>query len=313
MLQSKIRFIILLFIFVPAICFAGKDTIFQAFRELHKVNSSGDPSSNVDAPSTDELDVFFDAKSPFSFYNSESEAFDKKILELCGNLSSSGPTGEEFIAMLNKPENAFIAKTIYEELDHKVITENTSLDKFIEELAQIWFHQNGFAHVFCGQPKNKKLRGLHFSPRLDEVSQNEWAKIIEHKSEPVHDTVDIVKIEFLNKKREIRQKNMLTVDKTLHANDILVYATQAFKMIKDKEGEVNYGLNGYTGIFVKRDNAIITFYPKLLIPVDSHFLDSDNDLEADSAYNVETNVISSELPGDDFYKALETLMKKQDK
>ncbi|WP_339047739.1 EndoU domain-containing protein [Candidatus Mesenet endosymbiont of Phosphuga atrata] len=312
---NKLKFIISLFILsifsIPAICIAGQNTIFQAFRNLNMVDSDGSSSTDIDTPSTAGSDIFISAENPFSFYNAESEAFDKKILRLCGAFGSKKPTKERFIAMLKDPENEIITRTIYDALNHEVITPNANLDQFVEELSQVWFNSNGFTHIFCGQPRNITLGGLHFNPRLVEVSQTKRARIVEKKLEPVYGTAYTVRVEFLNRKKEIQQKDKLTLDKTLHANDILAYATQAFKMIEGREGELYYGLNGYTGVFIKRDNAIITFYPKLSIPVDSDFLDSDDDIETDSGQIAGAEV--DELPGDDFYEKLKILIEQVEK
>ncbi|WP_339046117.1 EndoU domain-containing protein [Candidatus Mesenet endosymbiont of Agriotes lineatus] len=299
------KFIISLFIFsifsLPAICFAGDNTIFNAFFRMN----SFDPGSMPSPPILTK--------------------FDERVLKLCGDWGNK-PTQDEFVAMLTEPESQGVVNDIYNALEHTVITPNTDIDTFVAELSQVWFHKNGFTHIFCGDPKKNRLGGLHFVGRIYEAEKKQWAGVDSevYKESSEHDAFFATGIEFLDLRGAKKRKNASSFDKDLHADDILTYATLAFKMVKEKQKDkifCNYNLNGYTGIGVflknQNDKAIITFYPNLpisplIIPkTPDAYYSAEEYIETDSGQIAGAEV--NELPGDDFYEKLKILMEQAEK
>ncbi len=296
---NKIRFIILFIgIFsVSTICFAGNldqkgqlntnpKTIFNAFFRMNSIDSQSLPSPPI------------------------LTKFDERVLSLCGDWGNK-PTKDEFIAMLTEPEFRDVANAIYDALEHTVITLDADIDTFITELANIWFNEKGFAHIFCGEPRSRTLAGMHYAPRVQQAQQNKWAGLVGYETLPTDSSMYKLDIKYLDPKGKIRVKPYETFDKELHADDILIYATLAFKMTQEENKEVDYALNGYIGRFVKRNNAILTFFPKLInLPLTPDVTDAPDspdvyyslpEVESDGA------VKEYELPGDDFYEKLEKL------
>lgn len=299
-LKFIISFLILSIFSLPAICIAGGNTIFNAFFRLN----SFDPG----LPSPPIL-----------------TKFDERVLKLCGDWGNK-PTQDEFVAMLTEPESQDVVNDIYNALEHTVITPNADVDTFIAELSQIWFHKNGFTHIFCGDPKKNRLGGLHFSKRIYEAQKEQWAGIgPEGYKSSEHNTFFSTDIEFLDLRGAKKRKNASSFDKDLHADDMLIYATLAFKMVKEKEKDkvfCNYNLNGYTGmgVFLKNQNdkAIITFYPNLptsplIMPEtpDAYYSAEEYDIETDSGQIMGAEV--DELPDDDFYEKLKILIEQTEK
>ncbi|GHM58190.1 MAG: hypothetical protein sL5_03130 [Candidatus Mesenet longicola] len=306
-LKFIISFLTLSIFSLPAICFAGGDTIFNAFFRLN----SFDPG----LPSPPIL-----------------TKFDERVLKLCGEWGNK-PTQDKFVAMLTEPESKDVVNDIYNALEHTVITPDADIDTFIAELSQIWFHKNGFTHIFCGDPKKNRLGGLHFAGRIYEAEKKQWAGVDSegYKELSEHNAFFSTGIEFLDLRGEKKRKNASSFDKDLHADDILTYATLAFKMVKEKQKDkifCNYNLNGYTGmgVFLKNQNdkAIITFYPNLptsplIIPdtpgspetPDAYYSVEEYDIETDSGQIAGAEV--DELPGDEFYERLKILIEQTEK
>lgn len=256
----------------------NQSTIFNAFFRMN----SRDPS---DLPSPPIL-----------------SKFDERVLKLCGDWGGK-PTADEFVAMLTEPEHKDVVNSIYESLEHTVITKNANMNTFIIELAQVWFGENGFKHIFGGEPRTRTLNGLHYAPRLYQAQQNRWAGLGRLGYQlSTGSSMYKLDVKYQDPKGKIKSKLCGSFDKTLHADDILIYGTLAFKMTKENNKEVDYALNGYVGRFVKRNNAILTFFPKLIeIP-----LTPDSPLGSPEIFHsLETD---GAMINDDYYRALRELI-----
>ena len=127
--------------------------------------------------------------------------FDQDIVKICGPINSN-PTRISFIKILRK--NKDVSDHLFIELKDlfQKNANNNNQDKqeitkedFFNELYSIWFKNNGFKHIFCGQFSKRKLSGLHFMPRYLELERKNIG--------------GIPTIEFLNKskcKREFTLK-----------------------------------------------------------------------------------------------------------
>lgn len=206
--------------------------------------------------------------------------FDKGILKVCGDWGSY-PSEKDFRSLLDSSEYQGVVKGIYDRLDHQVITPNADLELLKDELTQIWFADKGskfarrggngetvgFRHVFCGEPDKSKLGGMHFVGRYLEAQEGKWAGAIWDKpfNKPeIQPPVYTLGIKYFDTKRNIKTKCEKGYTYNLHADDILVYATKAFKEL-GKDGECLYEMEDgkYQSVFVRKHDAITTFYPDL--------------------------------------------------
>ncbi|WP_339045662.1 hypothetical protein [Candidatus Mesenet endosymbiont of Agriotes lineatus] len=55
------------------------------------------------------------------------------------------------MSVLNDTNYEAEVDSIYDELDHQIITPNADITTFKKELIIIWFGHNTFRHVFCGE------------------------------------------------------------------------------------------------------------------------------------------------------------------
>nr|WP_246038661.1 EndoU domain-containing protein [Wolbachia endosymbiont of Leptopilina clavipes] len=167
-------------------------------------------------------------------------------------------------------------KRIYDKLDHQVATPNAGLGLFKDELTKIWFTNSGveketigFGHIFCGEPDRLGLGGMHFVGRYVEAQENKWAGAI-WGNKSLCNKLDIKPpvytfgMKYLGKGGEVKVKCPNGYAHNLHADDILVSATKAFKEL-GKDGMCLYKMEdaNYQSVFVRKNDAILTFYPDL--------------------------------------------------
>lgn len=201
--------------------------------------------------------------------------FDKGVLRVCGDWGSQ-PSAEDFKILLNCPQNKGVVEEIYDRLDHQVITPNADLELFKNELTQIWFTNSGtkketigFGHIFCGEPDKMELGGMHFVGRYAEAQEEKWAGAI-WNDKSLCNKLDIelpvyaLGIKYLDQDGEVKVKCPDGYAYNLHADDILVHATKAFKEL-GKDGTYLYEMkdDNYKSFFVRKNDAILTFYPCL--------------------------------------------------
>ena len=200
----------------------------------------------------------------------ELNKFDRAVLNVCGNWINT-PRADLFKVMLDNAEYKEYVEKLYEDLNHEVFTPNADLAQFKDELTKLWFDQQAFAHIMCGQPDILKLGGMHFFGRYIQAQENHWAgrhydsAVVDEVSDKVY-TIGVI---FRN------PNNYLVIDPRkgcdfLHADEIILNATKAYKAFsKHRElgGDVLkkclYKNDGVDYTFVAKDNAILTFYSTL--------------------------------------------------
>ncbi|MDN5247859.1 MAG: EndoU domain-containing protein [Wolbachia endosymbiont of Tyrophagus putrescentiae] len=201
--------------------------------------------------------------------------FDRGALRVCGEWGEQ-PDEESFRILLNCPEYHNTVEKIYDKLDHQVITPNASLELFKDELTRIWFSNSGiekettgFGHIFCGSVDRLGLGGMHFVGRYVEAQENKWAGAI-WKNKSLCNKLDIKPpvytfgMQYLAQDGKVGVKCPNGYAYNLHADDILIAATKAFKGL-GKDGMCLYKMENddYQSVFVRKNDAILTFYPDL--------------------------------------------------
>lgn len=201
--------------------------------------------------------------------------FDRGVLKVCGDWGTH-PDKEDFKILLNCPQNKETVEEIYNRLDHQVITPNADLELFKDELTQIWFSPSGmaegttgFGHILCGDPDKIRLGGMHFAGRYLEAQENQWGGAIWNDKSlcdelEVKPPVYTFGMKYLSYDGAVKVKCPNGYAHNLHADDILVHATKAFKEL-GKDGTCLYKMenDNYQSVFVRKNDAILTFYPDL--------------------------------------------------
>lgn len=97
-------------------------------------------------------------------------AFDRAVLDICGAWGSR-PSRAAFRALFDRPEFAADAVAIGEALDFTVRDRRLSPRAFADALTALWFAEDGFRHIFCGEPAEERLGGLHYKGRFLEAQE----------------------------------------------------------------------------------------------------------------------------------------------
>jgi len=212
--------------------------------------------------------------------------FDREILKLCGGWGDR-VEAKDFEKMLLKQPQRKTLRRIYHGLDGKIYRKTNDLVDFIRQLRRVWFEQEGFKHVFCGEPgRGRDLGGLHYAPRYLQAQKEGWAGF--RKLDPRLNKRKYKCRKFFLKNKsygEIFNISVAFKNPRLHRNDVkclsgyhramdaeklLIAATKAFKQANKKAGKntkeacyVETKLPGvkphYSNLVIKR-RALRTFY-----------------------------------------------------
>ena len=192
--------------------------------------------------------------------------FDRKVLQVCGNVGSR-PHPDDFRALFRAYPK--ILQQIQIAVDGEIFPGRSANSEFLEDLITIWFKQHGFEHIFCGSIHRGQLKGLHYVGRYLQLQQQGLAGKLpnnQQQQEVIEGAVYTIGVLLKYGSRIIidrRTGYALISD----AVELLIAATQAFKL-KDRPNsvctfpvvDVDSG-HTYPAVFVKEDNAIVTFYP----------------------------------------------------
>jgi hypothetical protein len=208
------------------------------------------------------------------------DAFDEAVLSVCGGWGRRVDK-QVFINLLQDTRHDKVGETIYRGVDGTVRTQQ-SRSRFVAELANIWFSENGFAHVFCGEPSKRDLGGMHFFGRYLQAQQQGWAGYISvtgdqrarekcrKDKESIDSPIFATAIQYtVNNARNI--KCLSGYDTEMNAADILIEATRAYKTARAKRSHGKFvclhhvaGTASYSShyaVFVTDGDGIRTFYP----------------------------------------------------
>ncbi|PSB50330.1 EndoU domain-containing protein, partial [Chamaesiphon polymorphus] len=192
--------------------------------------------------------------------------FDRDILQVCGILGSH-PAADDFKALLKAyPE---VLQRIQQAVDGEIFAGRNSKTEFLEDLTQIWFKRDGFEHIFCGSIEREQLKGMHYVGRYLQLQEQGLAGKMpnnQHQEETIDGVVYTIGVLVKYGDRLLADRRngyALVTD----AAELLIAATQAFKKKARPRStytvavvDVDSG-HTYPAVFVKEDNAIVTFYP----------------------------------------------------
>ena len=194
-------------------------------------------------------------------------AFDNQVLKVCGSIGSN-VSPNQFKNLLSA--NPQVLDKIQQATRGELRPGRRRRSDFFQDLTNIWFKNKGFEHIFCGQIYNENdIGGLHFSGRYLQLQNQGIAGRLPNNSQ----REEVVPGVIYTMGVEIKQKNRIIRDVIKgygylnNAEEMLVDATKAFKLQGNLEGACIYNTkDAETGktfptIFVRKENAIITYYP----------------------------------------------------
>jgi hypothetical protein len=234
------------------------------------------PSKPDNKPSKPKFIPFFDdIDNPVELANGELadisppppqlNKFDEAINELCG------PVGkvvgeEEFKTTIEKFPDVFASIKNY--VGGEIFPGRSSDDEFLEDLTTLWFKALGFDHVFCGEPGQNKIGGLHFAGRyLDLQKKGLGGIFLNKKAEVLPGAVYTLGVTLKDGDHIIKDP-IKGYGYTLNAEEILKFAAKAYKE-NPNDGTGTKGCiltitddgKTFTNVFVTKNGAIRTFFP----------------------------------------------------
>lgn len=192
--------------------------------------------------------------------------FDRDVINLCGEIGCQVSPQAFQNLLFNHP---LVWQKLQLELNNEIFPHRNSPEEFLEDLTNIWFNNNGFVHIFCGEIRGKHIGGLHYFGRYLQLQNKGLAGRLPnnlHEEEVIPGLVYTVGILIkLGDKILVhpRKGYALVTD----AAELLITATKAFKqqplgrttciypVIDDDSGQ------SYVAVLVKDERGIITFYP----------------------------------------------------
>jgi hypothetical protein len=192
--------------------------------------------------------------------------FDRDVLQVCGNLGSH-PAAADFQALLKAyPE---VLQRIQTAVGGEIFAGRNTETEFLEDLTQIWFKRDGFEHIFCGSIERGQLKGMHYVGRYLQLQQQGLAGRMpnnQHQEETIAGVVYTigVLVKYGDRLLSDRRNGYALVTDAI---ELLIAATQAFKTKPRPRTVCTVAVvdadsgHTYPAVFVKEDNAIVTFYP----------------------------------------------------
>ncbi|HKA78794.1 MAG TPA: EndoU domain-containing protein [Xanthobacteraceae bacterium] len=196
-------------------------------------------------------------------------AFDQAMLEVCGNWGSR-PTAAAFRAKLDEPALAGDVDRIYRALDGSILGERREPRQFKDELATVWFGQDGFRHIFCGEPSEQTIGGLHFVGRYLQMQEQGWGGMAAQcNATEIAPPVYTFGVRFRTPSGRVRTACPKGYALNLDAGAILIEATKAFKLMLPRSSGsamclyqvAQPSVSSYFAVFVIKSEAVRTFYP----------------------------------------------------
>lgn len=196
------------------------------------------------------------------------DAFDRAVLDLCGEWGSR-PSRSAFRQMLDRPGLAADVSALRDELDHAVRGRSLSPARFADELTALWFAEDGFRHVFCGEPGEDRLGGMHFKGRFLQMQERGWGGLASCERSEIDPPIHTIGVEFVTPSGELERACPKSYSNALGARALLVEATKAFRAQQaNRPGEAmcvheiaRSESRSYHAVLVSRAGAIRTFYP----------------------------------------------------
>lgn len=203
------------------------------------------------------------------------EPFDKRILQICGNTFNAAVDPAQFRQLLRDYPD--VLRRLKLATGGQIKPGRQSDAEFIADVTAIWFDQNGFKHIFCGEQDGKSIGGLHFVGRYLELQEKGMAGRIDRTSDGRKATDEVVDgaiytfgTAIVNGDRIVAEHPVKGYPYASNGLEILLDATRAYSIFKatGDKGSVaclytvkDPNVKPFQAVFVKKYNAIRTYYP----------------------------------------------------
>jgi hypothetical protein len=196
----------------------------------------------------------------------ELSPFDRDVLQVCGNLGDR-VHAEDFKALLTANPEIFLR--IQTAVKGEIFPGRNTATELLEDLTKIWFDRDGFEHIFCGSIDRGQLKGMHYVGRYLQLQEQGLAGKLpynQQQEETIEGVVYTIGVLLKYGDRVLidrRTGYALVTD----AIELLIAATLAFKAKSRVRSVCTFSVvdadsgHTYPAVFVKEDNAIVTFYP----------------------------------------------------
>lgn len=253
---------------------SGFLTVLLAFGVLLQLPSTATETQNQ------ELIPFFDNEDnpvPLNFPSNQQldisppapklNAFDKDVLKACGTIGSN-VLPNQFKQLLRKYPN--VLEKIRRAVGGEIRPGRKRSSDFLQDLTNIWFQRKGFEHIFCGEIYNANdIGGLHFHGRYLQLQQQGIGGRLPNNQK----NQEVVPGVIYTMGVVIKQPNRTVTDVIKgygylsNAEEMLIDVTKIFKQQGNNEGACIYNVRDndtgktFPTVFVRREGAIITYYP----------------------------------------------------
>ncbi len=194
-------------------------------------------------------------------------SFDLAILKTCGAIGTRVKP-KRFKQLLSQYPD--VVEKLQQITAGELRPGRRSRSEFINDLTDIWFKRKGFEHIFCGEIYNQNdIGGLHFYGRYLQLQQQEIGGRLPNNTRRQEVVPGIIYAMGV----VIKQKGRTVTDVIKgygylsNALEILLDVTQIHKLQENSEGACIYQVRDrdtgktFPAVFVRREQAIITFYP----------------------------------------------------
>lgn len=193
--------------------------------------------------------------------------FDKAVLRTCGSIGTK-VRAESFKQLLSFYPD--VLQKAQQLSGGELRPGRRSKSQFLEDLTAIWFNEQGFEHIFCGEIYSANdIGGLHFYGRYLQLQNKGIGGRLPNNSqrgEVVPGVIYTIGVLLKHGERLVTDaiKGYAYVS---NAQEILLDTTRAFKTQGNIEGACIFPVrdketgNSFQAVFVRENNAIITFYP----------------------------------------------------
>lgn len=237
-------------------------------------------SSFASSPENNQLIPFFDDENnpvPVNFPTGQEldisppapklNQFDRSVLNACGSFGSR-VSPQKFKQLLSYYPD--IVQKLQQVTGGEIRPGRRRRADFIQDLTNIWFRRRGFEHIFCGEIYNENdIGGLHFYGRYLQLQNERIGGRLPNNNQ----RQEVVPGVIYTMGVIVKQGDRTITDVIKgygylsNAQEMLLDVTKIYKLQKNVEGACIFQVtDNETGktfptVFVRRDQAIITYYP----------------------------------------------------
>ncbi|MEM7554490.1 MAG: EndoU domain-containing protein [Cyanobacteria bacterium P01_A01_bin.84] len=195
-------------------------------------------------------------------------SFDRAVLKICGPIGTTVQPYKFKRLLSYYPD---VLRKIQRATNGEIRPGRRKKSEFVQDLTNIWFQQQGFEHIFCGEIYNQNdIGGLHFYGRYLELQNLGIAGRLANntkKQEVVPGIIYTMGVVIKQKNGTFVKDVIKGYDYLSKAEEILLNVTQIYKLQGQTEGACIYRVKDretgktFPAVFVRKNGGIITYYP----------------------------------------------------